>query len=63
MAYKSLIDYYGGGMVKPSQGYQLGGLIAGADGKEIILVSLGVYSNLQNSQQEGNKKHSVRVVY
>ena len=30
MAYKSLIDYYGGGMVKPSQGYQLGGLIAGA---------------------------------
>ena len=28
MAYKSLIDYYGGGMVKPSQGYQLGGLIA-----------------------------------
>jgi len=30
MAYKSLIDYYGGGMVKPSDGYQLGGLIAGA---------------------------------
>ena len=28
MAYKSLIDYYGGGMVKPSDGYQLGGLIA-----------------------------------
>ena len=30
MAYKSLIDYYGGGMVKPSKGYQLGGLVAGA---------------------------------
>ena len=30
MAYKSLIDYYGGGMVKPSDGYQLGGLVAGA---------------------------------
>ena len=30
MAYKSLIDYYGGGMVKPSKGYALGGLIAGA---------------------------------
>ena len=28
MAYKSLIDYYGGGMVKPSKGYALGGLIA-----------------------------------
>ena len=30
MAYKSLIDYYGGGMVKPSDGYQLGGLISKA---------------------------------
>jgi len=30
MAYKSLIDYYGGGMVKPSKGYALGGLVAGA---------------------------------
>ena len=30
MAYKSLMDYYGGGMVKPSKGYQLGGLVAGA---------------------------------
>ena len=28
MAYKSLIDYYGGGMVNPPQGYQLGGQIA-----------------------------------
>ena len=45
MAYKSLIDYYGGGMVKPSDGYQLGGLVAGAKRQR------DYYGELRNIQE------------
>ena len=46
MAYKSLIDYYGGGMVKPSDGYQLGGVVS----------SFGIKSGAQSERRELKKK-------
>ena len=46
MAYKSLIDYYGGGMVKPSDGFQLGGVVS----------SFGIKSGAQSERRELKKK-------
>ena len=46
MAYKSLIDYYGGGMVRPSQGYQLGGMVS----------SFGIKSAAETERRDLKKK-------
>ena len=60
MAYKSLIDYYGGGMVRPSRGYQLGGRIASAgrqreySGEIRNLIGLGEQAAERREKVGGN---------
>ena len=55
MAYKSLIDYYGGGMVKPSGG---GGAVKSAAGYQLggIISSFGIKSGAESERRELKEK-------